>query len=183
MVGIVKWIVRKNGVSHLFNNLLERRIWKPSVFWSRPIMECFSGIERILPLKKRILEMSFRWGLLPEGVISCSFDNSRYHMASLWKEQAKNSIALPLLAYPWSFTFFERILPEVVFVVYSSFVPISEKSSTTASDQVLPNGHYLLNGSIPEAVICSNKPTGGARQSSYSSPFNPRKCIERWFLK
>lgn len=140
-------------------------------------MECFSGIERILPLKKRILEMSFRG---QQGITRCHFMffTIVLRRPTIWQvyERTTNSID-PLTIS--SFTFFERILPEVVFVVYSSFVPISEKSSTTASDQVLPNGHYLLNGSIPEAVICSNKPTGGARQSSYSSPFNPRKCIER----
>lgn len=57
-------------------------------------------------------------------------------MASLWKEEF-HSAPLYRIATISSFTFFERILPEVVFVVYSSFVQISEKKSR-ASDQVLP---------------------------------------------
>ena len=93
---------------------------------------------------------------------------SSYHMASLWKDdEFHRSLTIS------SFTFFERILPEVVFVVYSSFVPISEKKICFWSGATwVANGHWqVLNGGIPEAVICSNKPTGGQRQSSYSSPF------------
>ena len=120
--------------------------------------------------KKRILEMSFRG---QQGITRCHFMffTIVLRRPTIWQvyERTTNSID-PLTIS--SFTFFERILPEVVFVVYSSFVPISEKKICFWSGATwVPNGHWqVLNGGIPEAVICSNKPTGGQRQSSYSSP-------------
>ena len=75
--------------------------------------------------KKRILEMSFRG---QQGITRCHFMffTIVLRRPTIWQvyERTTNSID-PLTIS--SFTFFERILPEVVFVVYSSFVPISEK--------------------------------------------------------
>ena len=124
--------------------------------------------------------MSFRG---QQGITRCHFMffTIVLRRPTIWQvyERTTNSID-PLTIS--SFTFFERILPEVVFVVYSSFVPISEKKICFWSGATwVANGHWqVLNGGIPEAVICSNKPTGGQRQSSYSSP---RKCIEMIFLE
>ena len=114
--------------------------------------------------------MSFRG---QQGITRCHFMffTIVLRRPTIWQvyERTTNSID-PLTIS--SFTFFERILPEVVFVVYSSFVPISEKKICFWSGATwVANGHWqVLNGGIPEAVICSNKPTGGQRQSSYSSP-------------
>ena len=118
--------------------------------------------------------MSFRG---QQGITRCHFMffTIVLRRPTIWQvyERTTNSID-PLTIS--SFTFFERILPEVVFVVYSSFVPISEKKICFWSGATwVPNGHWqVLNGSIPEAVICSNKPTGGQRQSSYSSKAEKR---------